>query len=538
MNKQLNGQFTKSFRNKIDHLNAFIKPAFEDSAIKSQIVEHNRSWARAITTSVRDHYQKRINEIQTEIKKLEIPSQIRRTVIDKAVYRAKTNFGNKLARETLGEFNSITNVTPSPIKGQIKTNTQEIQYVRGYTETLSNFHKAPFSYRGYIYQTVEHALQHNKAMFFEDCELADRVLNTQKPYQAKFYTNVWPNNYDWQKNSILIMQEILAAKFEQVMNFRESLLKCAGKKIILNIHDPFWGSGKTGSGTNHYGKCLKSVLMDKTSDKLTEGNRVQKTYTQALLTVPSTPNTVTYPKKSLSNNEGTRSGKKTANSSLPETPIRRSQRLLNRIDESQNAGTPTKTPLTPMLRQGSDTAQLQGSMTTHKRTQNKNDDWVLPKITKPILILGDSNLSRVGNTPPNIQIESFPGARLVHIKNLVVNHPDNESHPKTVLLSVGINNRQDTSTDIIKQSTEMLEAVKAKFPKSEIAYGELNYSKSLPRRCQETIQALNKHIRSFPAITKLPPMDGRKFHVNDDMIHWAPKTADTLVNWWLHNLNF
>ena len=89
-------------------------------------------------------------------------------------------------------------------------------------------------------------------------------------------------------------------------------------------------------------------------------------------------------------------------------------------------------------------------------------------------------MNRTNEAPPNTQIESYPGARLDHIKKLVENYPGKKSKPTTVILSVGINNRLNKNTEIIDQSTALIEAVKAKFPKAEIAFGELNYSKHLP----------------------------------------------------------
>ena len=528
MNKQLEGQFTKAFKTKVDQLNAFIKPAFEDNKIRSQIVEHGKSWAHNITKSVRDHYQKRIDEVYDEIQKLEMPEHVKRTVIDKAIYRAKKNFGRKLAHETVGEFTNYFKSTPEPKTRQPEVNSIPIQYVKGHHVTLSNFKFAPFMYRGVKFNTVEHALQYNKALFFDDYDLSERVLNTQKPFQVMFFSNKWPNTLDWQRSSIALMKEILAAKFEQVMDFRDALLKCAGSDIVFNINDLFWGSGKTGSGSNHYGKCLKSVLTTKTSDVISEDNTVKKSYTQALLTVK--PKQIIDLKSSLDTSDD----KNVERNDTENTP-RRSQRIANR--DNQSARTPTVATVKKTLSYV-DLPAKQGSKFCHTRAKDKFKDWVLPAIRYETLILGDSNLDRVDRVPPNTQIESFPGARIKHIKKLIERYPNTGFQPKRILLSVGINDKQSESETVERDCSELVNAIQKKFPKCEIAYGELNYCKNLPYKYQETIIALNKYIRSHPGITNVPPIDGRKFYVNNDMIHWTRKTADALITWWLDRLNW
>jgi len=61
-----------------------------------------------------------------------------------------------------------------------------------------------------------------------------------------------------------------------------------------------------------------------------------------------------------------------------------------------------------------------------------------------ILIIGDSNLSNITTSPnDHVNIESFPGAKIAHITQLLTkleNQPSTE--PECVILSIGINDRE------------------------------------------------------------------------------------------------
>ena len=56
----------------------------------------------------------------------------------------------------------------------------------------------------------------------------------------------------------------------------------------------------------------------------------------------------------------------------------------------------------------------------HQNNNNKHSDWWFPEIREKILVLGTSNLATITESPlPNIQIESYPGARVLHVLSLL-----------------------------------------------------------------------------------------------------------------------
>lgn len=94
------------------------------------------------------------------------------------------------------------------------------------------------------------------------------------------------------------------------------------------------------------------------------------------------------------------------------------------------------------------------------RVSRKLQDWRI-KVNKPIVFLGDSNLSRI---PPfnndQIQVESYPGANFYHFFNLLETALvcDNTG---LVVLSIGLNNKdQDPQKTSIKQLRRVVNGAK------------------------------------------------------------------------------
>ena len=66
---------------------------------------------------------------------------------------------------------------------QISTETTTIFH--GHHSPLSNFHTSPFTIDGQHYQTAEQYIQHKKALHFNDYKVAQQILNTKDPFEAK-----------------------------------------------------------------------------------------------------------------------------------------------------------------------------------------------------------------------------------------------------------------------------------------------------------------------------------------------------------------
>ena len=100
---QLNGNISKAFKIKTEQLNDFIKPAFPNTKTTNQIKEINSSWTKNILECLHLHYTESIQNLSNQLKTIGTETNIQ-TAIDKALTRAKKNFGKKLKQTTTEEF--------------------------------------------------------------------------------------------------------------------------------------------------------------------------------------------------------------------------------------------------------------------------------------------------------------------------------------------------------------------------------------------------------------------------------------------------
>ncbi|KAM8749508.1 uncharacterized protein AB9X84_014314 [Acanthopagrus schlegelii] len=173
----------------------------------------------------------------------------------------------------------------------------------------------------------------------------------------------------------------------------------------------------------------------------------------------------------------------------------------------------------------------------HPNTTRKIKDWEL-EVFKPVLIVGDSNLARI---PPfqneEIQVDSFPGATCYHICQILLKVPT-DPDVKEVVLSVGLNNclkcYQPSTTD--KQLTHLITAAKRAFPNAIIRVPVINYSDKLDEAQQHLVEILNQTItRRYTFLNELPKL---RFRTEPkDPVHWTAKTAKSMLEYWLDQLN-
>lgn len=126
---------------------------------------------------------------------------------------------------------------------------------------LDNFSAHKINIWGLEFSTVEHAYQWKK---FVDTSknVADKIFNAKSPEEAK---NIADNNKakiidGWHEKRLIIMKEILLAKFKQHEDVKKILKKTKNRKIIENSPvDYFWGLGKAGKGQNMIGKIWMEI---------------------------------------------------------------------------------------------------------------------------------------------------------------------------------------------------------------------------------------------------------------------------------------
>ena len=183
------------------------------------------------------------------------------------------------------------------------------------------------------------------------------------------------------------------------------------------------------------------------------------------------------------------------------------------------------------------TEQVQNNkVNIHNSTREKYQDWELPLIKTNILLLGDSNLSRIKVCPSNMTIHAFPGAKIEHITNILRTYKHDPSKVQHIILQPGINNKSSNSPDYVSKLTTMLiNQAKRTFNTAEVHGLQVNHSTQLPLQEEKILQIINncynKHTKAIPC---LPPL---LFRTETDNIHWTSSTAEHILTHITSHLN-
>lgn len=142
---------------------------------------------------------------------------------------------------------------------------------RGEYSFLSNYYKAPFTWRGLKFPTAEHAFAYGKTLFMDDRHAQMRAqqaihFNAQSPGEAKKMGRaVKIDLVEWERHKVMYMREIVHAKF---MTSEESLvgpLINTGAMMLVEGNDwgdYFWGRCKDKNGVWTGLNTLGAILME------------------------------------------------------------------------------------------------------------------------------------------------------------------------------------------------------------------------------------------------------------------------------------
>ena len=145
-----------------------------------------------------------------------------------------------------------------------------LYFLRG---ILSNFEKCYIKYKGHLFATTEQAFMWEKAIFFNDHEIASRILKEENPAKAKKLGREVKNFDDskWSKVCYEIMYKINYEKYFQNTRLKNILLNTDDKMIIeANPRDTRWAIGLSAEddrvldesqwqGENLLGKVLMQI---------------------------------------------------------------------------------------------------------------------------------------------------------------------------------------------------------------------------------------------------------------------------------------
>ena len=139
--------------------------------------------------------------------------------------------------------------------------------------SLSNWGPSEFDYADQHFYNSEQAYMWEKAIHFDDFEIADEILKTSNPKNAKDLGRKVKgyNDKEWASVRYNYMVDVCLAKFEQNQDQRETLLSTGDRVLVEGSpYDKIWGVGlhwtdeeilddKNWKGLNLLGKALMEV---------------------------------------------------------------------------------------------------------------------------------------------------------------------------------------------------------------------------------------------------------------------------------------
>lgn len=134
---------------------------------------------------------------------------------------------------------------------------ERIASFKGPHSFLSNFHPAPLTYEGILYQTSEHAFQAAKTL---DVEARKKIAALSTAGKAKAAGKKVALRANWNDIRVDIMREIVTIKFDTHPDLARELLATDDAELVEGNtwNDTFWGVCRN-NGLNHLGKILMEI---------------------------------------------------------------------------------------------------------------------------------------------------------------------------------------------------------------------------------------------------------------------------------------
>lgn len=120
------------------------------------------------------------------------------------------------------------------------------KYVFFWGSELSNWYDCKFRYKNLTFFNSEQAFMWEKAVFFGDMDIAEKIMKTPSPSQCKKLGRIVKDfNADvWLSAGYEVMIAVNLAKFSQRLILKDLLLSTGNKIIVEAIpYDQIWGIG-------------------------------------------------------------------------------------------------------------------------------------------------------------------------------------------------------------------------------------------------------------------------------------------------------
>lgn len=135
---------------------------------------------------------------------------------------------------------------------------------------LSNLFPCRIRHNGITFASLEHAYQHNKAIFHGKTDIAEDILGDDDPYVAMSHgKRITRESQAWTNKKLEVMTGLLRQKADQCSVFHNTLKSTYGHTLVENSWNSFWGSAcpfvceavwmLQFKGANNLGKLLEKL---------------------------------------------------------------------------------------------------------------------------------------------------------------------------------------------------------------------------------------------------------------------------------------
>lgn len=132
---------------------------------------------------------------------------------------------------------------------------------------FSNFYPCTLTYENKLFKSDEHLYQFRKSIFHQQIDLAHLIIQSEFAVHAKKLSKQIPKSqfsHAWVNTQLKIMEKIIYRKCQQIPEFRRALINTGSSRLLHNVPHYFWGTGKHGTGRNHFRAILMKITMGMT----------------------------------------------------------------------------------------------------------------------------------------------------------------------------------------------------------------------------------------------------------------------------------
>ena len=122
----------------------------------------------------------------------------------------------------------------------------------GRSDPLSNFYPCQFIYKKITYETREQCIQHQKALYSKCSDVADAIMKTPDPGQAKTLSKCIQKSQAWEEAEMDVYEDLCYNAAQQNDKYYNCLIDTEDQILVEAVHGQFkWGSGLSHRATGH-----------------------------------------------------------------------------------------------------------------------------------------------------------------------------------------------------------------------------------------------------------------------------------------------